>query len=61
MEGFRRRQETKSVLRKLKQDYVLYIFIGILILWYIIFQYLPMGGLLLAFKDYDPSKGIMGS
>lgn len=61
MEGFRKRTDTKLIFRKLKQDYVLYIFIGILILWYIIFQYLPMGGLLLAFKDYDPSRGIMGS
>ena len=61
MEGFRRRDSIKSVLKKIRQDYVLYIFIGILILWYIIFAYMPMGGLLLAFKEYDPALGIMGS
>ncbi len=61
MEGFRSKSSIGMTLKKIKVDYVLYIFIGILILWYIIFQYLPMGGLLLAFKDYNPSEGIMGS
>ena len=61
MEGFRNKSSIGMTLKKIKADYILYIFIGILILWYLIFQYLPMGGLLLAFKDYNPSEGIMGS
>ena len=31
------------------------------ILFYICFCYLPMGGLLIAFQDYSPTKGIWGS
>lgn len=61
MEGFRRKNSFKEILKKIRADYILYIFVGILMLWYVIFQYLPMGGLILAFKDYDPSQGIMNS
>lgn len=61
MEGFRNKTNISNVFAKIRADYLLYIFIGILIVWYIVFQYLPMGGLLLAFKDYDPADGIMGS
>lgn len=31
------------------------------IIWFIIFSYLPMGGLVLAFKDFKYSEGIFGS
>jgi len=31
------------------------------LIWYLIFRYLPMGGLVLAFKNYDFSAGILGS
>ncbi|UQZ86347.1 putative multiple-sugar transport system permease YteP [Paenibacillus konkukensis] len=31
------------------------------LLWYFIFRYLPMYGVLIAFKDYNFSKGIWGS
>lgn len=31
------------------------------VVWYIIFCYIPMGGLILAFKDFKFSKGIFGS
>jgi putative aldouronate transport system permease protein len=31
------------------------------LIWYLIFRYLPMGGLILAFKDYDFNSGILGS
>ena len=61
MEGYRNKESFKKTLKKIRADYVLYIFIAILIVWYIVFQYLPMGGLILAFKDYDPAEGIMGS
>ena len=61
MEGFRQRGTFKQTVKQIRKDYVLYIFVGILLLWYLIFEYLPMGGLLLAFKEYDPSLGIMGS
>jgi len=31
------------------------------IVYFIIFSYLPMGGLIMAFQDYKPKKGILGS
>ena len=31
------------------------------LIWYLIFRYLPMAGLILAFKDYDFTAGILGS
>jgi putative aldouronate transport system permease protein len=32
-----------------------------MLIWYVLFVYKPMGGLLVAFKDYKPDRGIMGS
>ena len=31
------------------------------VIWYVIFCYLPMYGVILAFKDFNPVKGIIGS
>lgn len=31
------------------------------LIWYLIFRYLPMAGLILAFKDYNFNAGILGS
>ena len=39
----------------------LYAFLALPILSLLIFNYGPMGGVLLAFKDYDFTKGILGS
>lgn len=38
-----------------------YVFIVVSLCWYLIFCYGPMYGLILAFKDYNASKGILGS
>lgn len=32
-----------------------------IIAFFVIFNYLPMGGLLMAFEDYKPQRGLMGS
>ena len=55
-------KKQKSLTRKFKrEDIPLYIMAlpGVLIL--ILFSYLPMGGLVLAFKKYNVQKGIFGS
>ncbi|WP_430077210.1 ABC transporter permease [Paenibacillus ferrarius] len=39
----------------------LYLMMVPVILYYIVFHYAPMYGALIAFKDYSPMKGIMGS
>ncbi|MBW4080022.1 sugar ABC transporter permease [Paenibacillus sp. S150] len=39
----------------------LYLLLTPLVIFYIIFSYIPMYGVLLAFKEFDYSKGIIGS
>ncbi len=46
----------------IKQHWQLYVFfLGPALLLTIIFRYLPMGGILIAFQKYNPFKGILGS
>jgi putative aldouronate transport system permease protein len=45
----------------LLRDWRLYCLLIPMLLWYIMFVYKPMGGLLVAFKDYRPDQGILGS
>jgi putative aldouronate transport system permease protein len=47
--------------RVLKRDKYLYIIIIIPFLFYMVFRYAPMYGILIAFKDYKVAKGILGS
>lgn len=42
-------------------DWRLYLLVLPIIIWYIIFAYKPMGGLLIAFKNFQPNLGVMGS
>lgn len=48
-------------LKILKQDKWLYIFLIPIVLYYIIFKYLPMLGVMIAFKDFRFADGIFGS
>lgn len=52
---------TKKILKSLKKNYQLYIFLLPAILYFAIFQYGPMYGIQIAFKNFIPSKGIWGS
>ena len=47
--------------RRIAQSKYLILMILPAVVFYVIFCYLPMYGVLLAFKSYDPIKGIMGS
>lgn len=51
----------KRTLTMIVRNKVLYLFILPAILYYIIFNYLPMYGIQIAFKDYMPKLGITGS
>ena len=51
----------KKQLIRMKRDWRLYTFLIIPILYIIIFKYVPMGGLVIAFKDFKPRFGIWGS
>ena len=42
-------------------DWRLYVLLMPLILWYALWAYKPMGGLLIAFKNFKPNLGVMGS
>ena len=53
---------TKEAIKKdLKRNWKRYLLILPLILFYVVFAYLPMGGILMAFSDYKPKLGIFGS
>lgn len=51
----------KKFYRYLKKHYALYIMLFFPILYYVIFHYIPMGGLLMAFQDYKIKTGLFGS
>lgn len=46
---------------KIKNQKYLYALMAIPVAWYVIFCYIPMGGLVLAFKDFRFADGIFGS
>lgn len=61
-------KQTGSGLRKLRKKYFgrkgmlqLYLLALIPFTFVVIFNYLPMGGLMIAFKDFSIKKGILGS
>jgi len=43
------------------RHYQLYLMLLPAVVWYIIFSYMPMYGLTIAFKNYNPGLGILGS
>ena len=55
------RRKKNGLIAQLAKNRTVYIFLIISLVWYIIFCYGPMYGLLLAFKDFNARKGILGS
>lgn len=53
--------KTSKKLRYMKENYQLYLFVLPALVLVIIFKYVPMYGALIAFKDFNPLQGIMGS
>ena len=51
----------KSLGKRIWQHRVIYLFILPAVVWFLIFNYYPMYGLLLAFKNYKYNLGILGS
>lgn len=55
-------QRKRSKLRKtVLARWQLYLFLFLPLLWLIVFQYVPMGGLIIAFEKYNPRAGFFGS
>jgi len=51
----------KWMLKQMRKDSWLYLMILPGLLYFIIFKYGPMWGLLMAFQNYQPTRGIWGS
>ncbi len=51
----------KTFLKRLKKDKWLYLLLIPGLLYFIVFKYAPMWGLIIAFQDYSPFKGVLGS
>ncbi|RAV22610.1 ABC transporter permease [Paenibacillus contaminans] len=47
--------------RNMREHYQLYMLIAPALIYYVIFHYIPMYGIQIAFKDFVPSMGIWGS
>ena len=60
-EGYVPETRKMGFLHYLKSNYILYLFLAPAIIITFIFKYVPMYGALIAFKDFSPMKGILGS
>lgn len=56
-----KKSNQKSVIKRMVSGWQIYLLLLIPVIYLIVFCYVPMGGLTLAFKKYDLSKGIWGS
>ena len=56
-------QETRRapLLTRMRKRRGIYLMLLPVILFYILFHYIPMGGLVIAFQNYKPAKGLFGS
>lgn len=48
-------------MQQLKKNYFLYLLLAPALILTLIFKYIPMYGAIIAFKDFSPIRGIMGS
>ncbi|GBG08566.1 sugar ABC transporter permease [Paenibacillus agaridevorans] len=55
------KKKKKSFLSDLKQNLYLYLLVLPGVLFFVIFSYLPMVGIILAFQDFNVMKGLFGS
>ncbi|AYV65632.1 MULTISPECIES: ABC transporter permease [Niallia] len=51
----------ENFIQYFKKNYALYLFLVPAIILTIVFKYIPMYGAIIAFKDFSPMKGIIGS
>ena len=54
-------REARDWQAALRRDWQLYVLVAPLLLWFAVFLYKPMAGLMIAFKDYSLFKGMAGS
>lgn len=56
-----KKERLRTFGRNIYRERALYILFLPVLLYYLIFAYLPVGGIILAFKRYSPALGIFGS
>lgn len=56
-----RAKERKKKKNFITQNWQLYLFLFPTLLYFVIFHYVPMYGILMAFKDYSPALGVWNS
>jgi putative aldouronate transport system permease protein len=54
-------EDRKICLKNIRRDQFLILMILPVVIYFIVFAYLPMYGVVIAFKDYRPGRGIWGS
>ncbi|KAB7665919.1 ABC transporter permease [Bacillus sp. B1-b2] len=54
-------EKKENFFQYFRKNYALYLFLAPAIILTVIFKYVPMYGAVIAFKDFSPMKGIMGS
>jgi len=57
----RQKTRRKQILKSLFRNKLLYLMLAPGVLFFLIFRYIPMGGLVIAFQNYQPFLGIDGS
>lgn len=55
------RKKSSATVRRIKKNWDLYLLILPVMAFFLIFEYVPMYGVQIAFKDFIATKGIMGS
>lgn len=55
------KSKKKQIFLDLRRDWQLYVLLIIPVLYVLIFKYIPMGGLVIAFKDFKMRLGVWGS
>lgn len=60
--AYRNKQSVMTrITKSIRHDFMLYLMLMPMIIWFLVFLYKPMTGLQLAFKQYSAWKGIEGS
>ncbi|GAB6107258.1 ABC transporter permease [Fusibacter bizertensis] len=57
----KRQNKVLGYIKIIVSDWRLYVLLAPLIIWFLLWMYKPMGGLLIAFKNYQPNLGVKGS
>ena len=55
------RSRSQRIARELARNRSVYLMLAPVLAYFIVFQYVPMAGAVIAFKDFNPASGIHGS